>query len=407
MSKILSRIPRTIKAIGIVSFLLNTSTLIVFSIFGIYLHDKLGVDLKKIGFLDGAVESFSFIIKIASGVVSDCLMNRKLLLFIGGFFLFIAKPLEATATTYWYLFQAKILERFGNGIQSTPRDAIVGDWAPKNIKGACFGFRQMLAALGSVTGSVLAFIFAIKSNCDYQFVFWLASIPSGLALIIIVFFIHDKKQGLKPNKKEQPSKKIQFRKITLSDIKSLGTQYWVLIAIACTYMISKVTESIVILYVIKTLKLPIYYGPVCMIFYQIANSFISYPAGVISDKLKKRENVFIAGIIIFLLSDILFIFGSNIITMIIALLFLGAYIGISQSIFPAKIIDIVPPHLKGTGIGIFNFVCAISFLIGGSMTGYIADNYSMKMSFVASSILAVLSLITLLLLKKIKSFSKD
>ncbi len=404
MMKIFSKIPGCIKAIGIVSFLLNASTLIVYSIFGLYLHEKLGVDLKKIGFLDGAVEAFSFIIKIGSGIISDCIMNRKFLLLLGGIFLFIAKPLEATAKTYWLLFQAKILERFGNGLQSTPRDAIVGDWAPKNSKGTCFGFRQTLAALGSVVGAILAFVLLDYSNGDFQFVFWMASIPSGFALLVIILFVREKKQCNKTQVKNCNIKK--FRRITIKDIKNLGPQYWMLIGIASTYMISKVTESLVILYVIKKLGLPVNYGPICMICYQIANSFISLPAGIISDKLKRRENVFIFGIIIFLLSDILFIFGNTMIAMIFALFFLGSYIGISQSIFPAKIIDLVPSDLKGTGIGIFNFVCATSFLIGGSMSGYIADKYNMQMSFIVSSLLAIFSLSVLLISKKFK-FNKQ
>ena len=322
-------------------------------------------------------------------------MNRKVIFLIGAIFLFIAKPLEAIATNYWPLFQAKILERLGNGLQSTPRDAIVGDWAPKDRKATCFGLRQSLAAFGSVTGSILAAIL-LKQFCgDYQTVFWIASIPSFLAILLIIFFVKDKT----PSNKNHSIKK--YRKITINDILNLGPKYWILITVACTYMISKVTESIVILYVVSELNLPSYLAPICMICYQIANSLISLPAGIISDKIKSRENIFIAGIIIFLISDLLFIFGNSLAIMIIALVCLGAYIGISQSIFPAKIIDIVPVDLKGTGIGIFNLACAISFLIGGTLVGYIADQYSLKCSFILSSGLATISLGTLLLSRKI------
>ena len=395
MKNIFSKIPNTIKFIGLISFLINMSTLMIFSLFGLYLHDKLHINFSKIGFLDGAVESVSFIMKIFSGFISDILMNRKFIFLIGAICLFIAKPLEAIATNYWPLFQAKILERLGNGLQSTPRDAIVGDWAPSDKKATCFGLRQSLAAFGAVMGAILAAIL-LKQFCgNYQMVFWLASIPSFLAILLIIFFVKDKKVI---NKNSQTKR---YKKITLKDILNLGPKYWLLIAVACTYMISKVTESIVILYVVSKLNLPSYAAPICMICYQIANSFISLPAGIISDKIKSRENIFIAGIIIFLISDLLFIFGQSLIIMIIALVCLGAYIGISQSIFPAKIIDIVPADLKGTGIGIFNLACAISFLIGGTLVGHVADHYSLRCSFILSSGLATISLTTLLLSKKI------
>lgn len=399
MIKVLSKIPQTVKIVGIVSFLINTSTLMIFSLFGLYLHEQLHVDFSKIGFLDGAVEAFSFVMKIFSGIVSDFLMNRKLIFLIGSIFLFIAKPIEAIATSYWPLFQAKILERIGNGLQSTPRDAIVGDWAPTEYKATCFGMRQSLAALGAVVGSVLATILFKQSGEDFQFVFWMATIPSFFVVWLIAIFVKDKKS---PTTEETvATKHFKYRKITINDIKSLGTEYWILIGVACTYMISKVSESIVILYVVEALGVPKHIAPICMIIYQIGNSFISLPAGIISDKIKSRENIFILGIIIFLLSDILFVFGTNMIVMGLALLCLGMYIGITQSIFPAKIIDIVPTDLKGTGIGIFNLICALSLLAGGSMAGYIADAYSPRHSFIASSALATFSLMILFISKKL------
>ncbi len=399
MIKVFSKIPRTIKTVGVVSFLINTSTLMIFSLFGLYLHEQLHIDFSKIGLLDGAVEAFSFVMKIFSGVMSDFLMNRKLIFLIGAIFLFIAKPMEAIATSYWPLFHAKILERIGNGLQSTPRDAIVGDWAPAEYKATCFGMRQSLAASGAVMGSILATILFKQSGENFQFVFWMASIPSFFAVWLIAIFVKDKKSLTEQN--SVVVKRFQYRKITINDIKSLGTEYWILIGVACTYMISKVSESIVILYVVEALGLPKHIAPICMIIYQIGNSFISLPAGIISDKIKSRENIFILGIIIFLLSDILFIFGANIFIMGFALLCLGMYIGITQSIFPAKIIDIVPADLKGTGIGIFNLVCALSLLAGGSMAGYIADTYSPRHSFIASSALATFSLIILFISKKL------
>lgn len=353
--------------------------------------------MKKIGFLDGAVEAFSFVIKIFSGVLSDIIMNRKLLVVIGATFLFIAKPLEATAVSYFGQFYAKMLERFGNGIQASPRDAIVGDWAPKDLKGASFGIRQTMAAFGSVIGAIIAYVLLKQSGNNFQLVFWMASIPSFLAIIVLLIWVKDKK--IKKTSKINVVKNRKIRKISISDVKNLGNQYWMTMFVASTYMVSKVTESIVILHIIQKLDLPFHYGPLCMIFYQLANSFISFPAGIISDKLKSRNNVLVAGIFIFLLSDMLFIFGNNMITMIIALLFLGTYIGISQSIFQAKIVDVVPGDLKGTGIGIFNFVCSISLIVGGTLSGYIAEVYSTKMAFISSSILAIISILTLLMSK--------
>lgn len=413
--KVFSKIPSTIKIIGIISFLINASTLMIFSLFGPYLHNKLHVNFSGIGFLDGAVESCAFVMKIFSGVISDFLMNRKLIFLLGAIFLFIAKPIEAIATNYWPLFQAKILERIGNGLQSTPRDAIVGDWAPSDKKATCFGIRQSLAAFGAVVGAILASTLLAKTGGDYQFVFWMATIPSFAAVCLIVIFVKDRRSISHTSKSssiEITSKKsFKYRKITWQDIRGLGIEYWLLMIVVCAYTISKVSESLVILYIPSVIGLPDYMGALVMVLYQLGNSAISIPVGIISDKLKNRSNIFIAGIIIFLLSDLMFIFGNESPALLLpAPILLGMYIGISQSIFPAKIMDLVPSDLKGTGLGIFNLVCAISLLAGGILSGHVADKYSQRHSFIISSLLATIALIILFIYKalnkRIKNLSK-
>jgi predicted MFS family arabinose efflux permease len=393
--RLFKKIPNTIKAIGVASFLLNTSTLMVYSVFGVYLHKNLGVNLENVGFLDGAVEGFSFMIKIFSGLLSDIMMNRKVFIVAGAIFLFIAKPLEAIASSYWSLFSAKMLERFGNGIQATPRDAIVGDTAPKDLQGSCFGIRHAMAALGSVAGAIIAgqILFG-DSNSDFQFVFWMAAIPSFFAVIVILFFVKDKSRET-VFRKEKGNR----MKISLKDIKNFDSRYWTTMLIASLYMISRVTESIVILHVINKLKLPSSYAPTCIMYYQLANSAIALSAGIISDKLRNRDNIIISGIIVFFISDILFIFGNDMFTMMMGMVFLGGYVGIQQSIFHAKIIDVIPKEFKGTGLGIFYLVCAISLSVGGKLTGYISDHHSTTTAFVVSIGFATVSIIVMFVIK--------
>ena len=403
-SKILSDIPKTVKAIGFSSFLLNTSTLMVYSIFGLYLYNNLGIDLKKIGFLDGVVEGFAFVIKVFSGVISDFFINRKLLIIVGASFMAIAKPLEAIATTYIHWFYAKFLERLGNGLQSTPRDAIVGDWAPKHLKGTSFGLRQTLAAFGSVIGAVLSFCLLKYFDNNFKFVFWMASIPAFLSILTIILFVKDKKHK-NPINTDICYQKV-VRKISWKDVRNLGNKYWLILLIAGTYMLAKVTESLVIVHIVSRFHLPFYYGPACMICYQIANSIISWPAGMLSDRLKSRDTIIICGLLIFIISDLLFIFGTNLIAMACGLMCLGGYVGISQSIFQAKIVDIVPVDLKGTAIGIFNLVCACSLVIGGSISGFISDKYGTTMTFIVSACISFLSFSVLYFTKNKTSISK-
>lgn len=382
LSKTDDSIPRTIKAISLASFSINISTLMVFSFFGVYLHHTLGINLTKIGILDGTVEAFAFIMKLFSGYLSDILCNRKILLLFGATLLFLAKPLEAMGRSFVPLFCAKVIERFGNGLQSTPRDALVGDWAPEHSRARCFGLRQALAAMGCLAGTVIAALLFRALN-DYQSVFWCACIPAFVALLIIIFGVKNK---YVPKKKSGHK---QLCSINLKTIFQFPKEYWIFLAIAATYNCAKVSESLVILHTTSTYDLSTFLAPLVLSVCYISNSLSAIVAGFISDRTAKPNKIFMFGLASFIFADLMFIFDKgNPFLGLGGLLCLGIYNGISQSIFAAKISEISPQNLKGTGLGIYNLVCALSLLCGGAIIGRVAEINGFTSAFILSSILA-------------------
>ena len=391
-----NKIPSVIKAIGFTSFFINTSTLIIFSFFAIYLKDELHINLSKLGFLDGTVEAISYSMKVFSGYLSDLICNRKILLLAGSVLLLIAKPLEAICTKFVPLFCAKSMERLGNGLQSTPRDAIVCDWSNKENKNICFGFRQSMASLGSLIGAVLASALFYHFR-DFQKVFWCSCIPATIAVLIVIFFVKNK-NSISNNKVEK-----KHEKIKLKDIRNLSREYWTLLSVAAVYNIAKITDSMSIIYVAYVWKLNLYLVPLFFAIFHIGASLSAYSAGLIANKLKRIETIFIVGITIFIIADILFIFcENNLLITILAMFCLGAYSGIANSTFPAQISGLVPDNLRGTGLGIYNLACAISLLCGGTLLGFIAENSQIVTSFYVSACLASLALIFLTIYRHLK-----
>lgn len=391
------KIPNVIRAVGCVSFFLNISTLIVFSYFSLYLKNVLNVDLSKIGFLEGAVDALSYAMKLFSGFLSDVLRNRKILFLLGATLLMIAKPLEAIGRQFWPLFFAKACERIGNGIQSTPRDALVGDWAPKHSKAICFGFRQSMGALGSVFGAIIAAILFFTFR-NYQTVFWFACIPAAIAIIIIICFVKNKQTAgntysIKDTIKD-PSKR---RIIKFEEIKNLNKGYWVLLTVAALYNVARVSESLSIIYISGNKTIDTYLLPLLFAIFHASSSTGAIVAGAISDRINKPINMFISGIGILMLANIFFIFGkNNFLYNVCSLSCLGIYAGISQSIFPARIVGLITAELRGTGIGIYNITCAFSVLLGGLLIGNTAGKYGFITAFKLSLLMATLALLILL-----------
>ena len=401
-----NKIPSVIKAVGLTSFFINTSTLIIFSFFAIYLKDVLHINLSKLGFLDGAVEAISYLMKVFSGYLSDLICNRKILFLAGSILLLIAKPLEATYTKFLPLFLAKAMERLGNGLQSTPRDAIVCDWSNKENKNICFGFRQSMASLGSLVGAVLAAILFYKLR-DFQKVFWCSCIPATVAVFIVIFFVHNKNHPnssvINNNSQIEDNKHHNKNKIKLKDIKNLSKEYWTLLSVAGLYNVAKITDSMSLIYVTYVWKLDLCVVPLFFAIFHIGASVAAYSAGIIANKLKRIETIFIFGITIFIFADILFIFcENNLLITIMAMFCLGAYSGIANSTFPAQISGLVPDNLRGTGLGIYNLACALSLLCGGTLLGFIAEKSQIKTSFYISACIASIALVFLIIYQHIK-----
>ena len=396
-----NKIPPVIKAVGLTSFFINTSTLIIFSFFAIYLKDVLHINLSKLGFLDGSVEAISYSMKVFSGYFSDLICNRKILFLAGSILLLIAKPLESICTNFLPLFCAKAMERLGNGLQSTPRDAIVCDWSNNANKNICFGFRQSMASLGSLVGALSAAMLFYHFR-NFQKVFWCSCIPATIAVLLVIFFVKNK-VSINQNSSDNKQIEQKYSKIKLTDIKQLSKEYWTLLSVAGIYNLAKITDSMSLIYVTYIWKLDLCVVPLFFAIFHVGASVAAYSAGIIANKLKRIETIFIVGITIFIVADILFIFcKDSLLITIIAMFCLGSYSGIANSIFPAQISGLVPDHLRGTGLGIYNLACALSLLCGGTLLGFIAEKSQLTTSFYVSACLASIALIFLIIYRHAK-----
>ena len=141
------QIPMTVWAIGIVSLLVNSSSVIVFSLFPIYVTGVLGVSLTGLGIIEALVEATAWFTRIFSGVISDYIHRRKPLLLAAYSLAVVSRFIFPLAASVSWLVGARAIDRIANGLQASPREALVGDVAPKHLKGACYGLRQTLGLI--------------------------------------------------------------------------------------------------------------------------------------------------------------------------------------------------------------------------------------------------------------------
>lgn len=390
-------IPSAIWALGAAMCLINISVIMVYSLNALYLSTVMGVTAVWIGLLEGAIEAISFFMKLFSGVLSDYLKKRKKIMLIGYALTAISKPLLGISSSYATTFTSRIIERLGNGIQSTPRDALVGDVAPAKHRGACYGLQRSLGVIGSILGTLLAMVAMSYTTDNFRMVFMLASIPATIALGILYFAVNEPKHAHYAND-IQINKDEERHPIHWKDLNRLGKEFWYLMIVVAIFMLSRVSETFIVLNAHKNFGLPKSYAPVIMTLYNITYCLCSFPIGLISDRIG-RYRLLLCGIGTLMIADLFIVMAPNLYTLFVGVLFWGCQMGISQNIFASLIADLVPEDLRGTGFGVFYLISGISIISGGAAGGTIAHFYGEGSAFIMSFVIAGLSMAALLFFK--------
>ena len=173
----LGRIPKGVWVLGGVSLLMDVSSEMIHSLLPLFMATTLGASVIVIGLIEGLAEATALIIKVFSGMLSDYLGKRKGLAMLGYGLGALSKPLFAIANSSGVILSARMIDRVGKGIRGAPRDALVADVTPAEIRGAAYGLRQSLDTVGAFLGPLLAVGLMLLWNNDFHAIFWVAVIP--------------------------------------------------------------------------------------------------------------------------------------------------------------------------------------------------------------------------------------
>ena len=384
-----SLVPKSMWAIGFGGFFINISSVMIRSVAAIYLKTILGVGTGWIGLLEGIVEGIAFAMKTFSGVISDYLRRRKLFIMIGYVLITISNPILAIWSTFAAAFISRVITRLGNGIQGTPRDALVADIAPPMSRGTCYGLRVGLGTAGSFVGAFIAWILMHWNQNDFQNLFWMATIPSAIAALIILFFVKEPEQNLHP-KDHQPRHPIHW-----ADLPRLGKPFWSLMAVAAVFMIGFLGEPLLALHAHHNFGLKVADVPLMLLTLNSTYSLSSFIVGFLSDRMS-RYHLLALGFVVLIGTDFIFATAGSLLVFLIATALCGLQMGITQSLFMALVADTAPDDLRGTAFAVFYLINAVSFLLANVGTGVIAEFYGESLSFYASLAVAIIALLLLL-----------
>jgi len=382
-------IPPSIWALGFVSLFADVSSEWIHSLLPIFMVTTLGASVTAVGVVEGIAEATALITKIFSGVLSDYLKKRKLLALIGYGLSACTKPLFPLSNSIGMVLTARFTDRIGKGIRGAPRDALIGDIAPPEIRGASFGLRQSLDTVGAVVGPLLAVLFMFLLADNIRAVLWIAVIPAFIAVAILA-------RGVKEPEHRQLS--TAHKTMRISDIRNAGKDYWQLVAIAGVLTLARFSEAFLVLKAQAT-GLPIALVPMVMVIMSLTYALSAYPTGKLSDRLD-RYTVLIIGVIFLIAADIFLGLADNLWLLALGVGLWGLHMGFTQGLLAAMVTDTAPEQLRGTAYGVYNVVCGISLLTANVIAGVIWDRFGPSIMFFTGAAFTGISLSGLLLLRR-------
>lgn len=386
------KIPTTIWQIGMMMFLMNLSHVIAYSFSGLYLKHILCAATFSIAILEGICEMVSYLMKLFSGLLSDILKKRKLIMVIGYALSVTSKILLACSNTFAFVLTAKTMERFGNGTQASPRDAIVADVAPKRRIGASYGLKRSLGYAGSFLGGFAGIWLMQATNNNYQLVFLFATIPAIIAFFILVFLVKDPKKYNPDTVKQERTKEQKF---SIKNVKNLGLAFFAVMALDVIFMLSRMNEQFLILRFNSAFVPDPSMAPKVMIVMNIGAVLASYPCGLLGDKLNRAKMLFIA-VTFLILADFIMYSTSSLAVFYCGILCWGVQLGASQNVFYSLIAETVPANLRGTGIGIYWFINAAAIFCADWIAGAVVRSSGhLEYAFVSSGLIGVVALLIL------------
>ena len=380
------RLPTGVKALGIVSLLMDASSELIHSLLPLFMASVLGASMITIGVVEGIAEATASTTRMFSGWASDRFRRRKGLLLLGYGIAALSKPLVPLANSITWVLAARFIDRTGKGIRGAPRDALIADITPAALRGAAYGLRQGLDSLGAVLGPLLAIGFMVWFAGNIRSVLWIAVIPAAGAVLWLFFGVRE----------AEPGRSGVRLRLALSDFRLLGSAYWKVALLCAAITLARFSEAFLLLRA-DSVGMTAGLVPAVMILMNIAYALGAYPAGRASDRLRSRT-IILAGLLVLAVADLLLALASSPETVMAGAVFWGLHLALTQGFLSKLIADATPESVRGSGFGISGLLNGAALFAASLIAGMLWEQAGPAAPFATGGALALLASVGVLTL---------
>jgi len=378
--------PAGVWTLGFVSLLMDTSSELIHSLLPLFLVTVLGTSTFAVGILEGIAEAAALITKVFSGYLSDYLRRRKLLAVVGYGLAALIKPIFPLASSFEWVLFARFVDRVGKGIRGAPRDALIADITPHELRGAAYGLRQALDTVGAVLGPMLAIGAMLWLADNFRAVFWLSVFPAIGAVLLLVLGVREPAVTTDVKREEH---------ITPADIRRLPVGYWWVVGIGAVMTLARFSEAFLVLRA-QNVGMALAWVPLVMVLMSVVYALVSYPAGVLTDR-GHQGSLLSGGFIALLVADVILARAASVAEALLGTAAWGVHMGLTQGVLAALVAAAAPANLRGTAFGLFNLVAGIALLVASALAGWLWDAFGPMLTFYAGATFTAIAWIGLLL----------
>ncbi|MCX6329911.1 MAG: MFS transporter [Bacteroidia bacterium] len=408
MDKAAKRIPFVVIMLGVVSLFTDAATEMIYPLVPVFVA-ALGSGALILGIIEGVAESTAALLKLISGIISDKIGKRKLLVLIGYIISSLIRPLTGIVSSAWQIVVVRMFDRVGKGIRTAPRDALVASSVDESIRGKSFGFHRTMDHTGAVIGPILAIItllilflgFGFKDSLlALRWTFVLAIIPGILAVLTIIFFVRESAPSASNSKLFKFSLKnfdANFKKYLLTVILfTLGNS-------SDAFLLFRVEESIkksgAVIDIVNNIRplhdmisnfgdeaaranvINILFLPLIWAFFHIIKAIFSTPLGALSDRIGRKIVINIGWAIyafVYFSFAMLVFLPSNfqVIATFVLFAIYALFYAFSEGAEKAFVADLVRDDQHGSAYGLYNFAIGLGALPASIIFGFIYSYFN-------------------------------
>jgi MFS family permease len=376
-----TRVPQAVWVLGFVSLLMDISSEMIHGLLPVFMVTVLGASALTVGIVEGVAEASALIVRVFSGTLSDYLGRRKPLAVLGYALGALSKPLFAIASTTGMVLAARFIDRIGKGIRGAPRDALVADLTPRELRGAAYGLRQSLDTVGAFAGPLIAIALMLAWSNDFRAVFWVAVVPGVAATMLLYFGVRDA---------QKPMTNARVNPVRWHELARLGAAYWWVVAIGAVFTLARFSEAFLVLRA-QQAGLAIAWVPLVLVAMNIVYAGSAYPFGKLADSMSHAK-LLALGLGVLIAADLALGVAASLAGVFAGIALWGLHMGMTQGLLATMVAHTAPAGLRGTAFGLFNLASGVAMLVASVLAGFLWDRLGAAVTFYAGAGFCILTL---------------